>query len=520
MSTHDPQDSLVPVSVGLTKPLEGPELVVGLVGAVGTDLELVRDVLTEELRRLKYEAVDIRISQLMHDIDPTLPVAGPQDVRFKRHMDAGTAIRTKLKRGDALALLTIGKIRDERQERTGSASQPIQRGAYIIRSLKHPAEVSTLRNVYGRAFFLMGAYTSRDHRRSKLASIIAASKFLSRPEDANEAAEHLIWRDEEETGNKYGQRLRDTFPLADVFVNARDRSTLRRDIQRFLELVFGYQFHTPTPDEHAMSHARVAALRSADLSRQVGAVITDHDGRILASGCNEVPKFGGGAYWEDTPGDKRDFQLGEDPSSKVKLRLLEQILFRLQQGGWLNESKKDADVQELVREAIYDPETPLMDGVRLMDLLEFGRVVHAEMGALMDAAQRGTSVQGMRLYSTTFPCHICARHIIASGISEVQYIEPYPKSLAGELHSDSMVIENALMRDRVVFKPFAGIAPGRYDELFNMAQRKDKQGNALAWEAAKSTPRIERFVLSYLLVETVATNELKELLKEAGIVVA
>ena len=70
----------------------------------------------------------------------------------------------------------------------------------------------------------------------------------------------------------------------------------------------------------------------------------------------------------------------------------------------------------------------------LDDLLEFGRMVHAEMAALMDAARRGISVKGCLMYVTTFPCHMCARHIIAAGIQKVIYIEPYPKSKVGELY--------------------------------------------------------------------------------------
>ena len=45
---------------------------------------------------------------------------------------------------------------------------------------------------------------------------------------------------------------------------------------------------------------------------------------------------------------------------------------------------------------------------------------------------------GGTLYTTTFPCHNCTRHIVASGIAKVYYIEPYAKSLALELHNDAI----------------------------------------------------------------------------------
>ena len=72
-------------------------------------------------------------------------------------------------------------------------------------------------------------------------------------------------RDQQETGTKLGQNLRDTFHRADVFFNAANTDQLRVDVERFLDLVFGTSIRTPTRDEFGMFHAQAAALRSADL---------------------------------------------------------------------------------------------------------------------------------------------------------------------------------------------------------------------------------------------------------------
>src|SRR5690606_19175210 len=87
---------------------------------------------------------------------------------------------------------------------------------------------------------------------------------------------------------------------------------------------------------------------------------------------------------------------------------------------------------------------------RAMDAIEYGRMVHAEMNAITDAARVGHAIRGATLYCTTFPCHICAKHIIASGIARVVYLEPYPKSLAQELHEDALEVD--------------GQRTGKYDE--------------------------------------------------------
>src|SRR5207244_3956191 len=103
-----------------------------------------------------------------------------------------------------------------------------------------------------------------------------------------------------------------------------------------------------------------------------------------------------------------------------------------------------------------------LTALRVQSLIEFERSVHAEMSALMSAGRLGTPVVGAWAYTTTFPCHECTRHLIASGISRVYYIEPYPKSLAERLHDDAIVIDpNKPPTDRVAFLPFVGVAPRR-----------------------------------------------------------
>ncbi len=119
-------------------------------------------------------------------------------------------------------------------------------------------------------------------------------------------------------------------------------------------------------------------------------------------------------------------------------------------------------------------------------------MVHAEMSAITDAAARGISIRGATLFCTTFPCHMCARHIMSAGISKVVYIEPYPKSLTKVLYGDDVNVDHEPARERqtVSFVPFTGIAPRRYISLFEKTEkRKDERGRALDWSPEKSIPR-------------------------------
>ena len=324
-------------------------------------------------------------------------------------MNAGNAARER--GGDVLALAAAGTIFRSRPTGTNGASpEPLKRTAHILRSLKHPAEVLTLRRIYGPAFFLIGVVTSEDDRRRYL----KAGKTCTKDE-----IEIVLQRDEYD-GLELGQRTRDTFHLADVFVPATDRGALHR----FLDLVFGAPYETPTLDEYAMFLAFAASLRSADLSRQVGAVIVSAAGDIVAVGANDVPKAMGGLFW---PGktDRRDYVLGYDSNEAQRSEIVDDILTRLR--------PDDADAEKWNT----DGRRRLM-GAAIMDITEYGRPVHAEMEALLSCGRSGLSARDATLYSTTFPCHNCAKHILAAGIRRVVYVEPYPKSKTATFYRESI----------------------------------------------------------------------------------
>lgn len=51
--------------------------------------------------------------------------------------------------------------------------------------------------------------------------------------------------------------------------------------------------------------------------------------------------------------------------------------------------------------------------------------VHAEQNAIADCAKRGVSCAGSTAYITHYPCIICTRILLASGIKEIKYIHDY-----------------------------------------------------------------------------------------------
>jgi len=51
--------------------------------------------------------------------------------------------------------------------------------------------------------------------------------------------------------------------------------------------------------------------------------------------------------------------------------------------------------------------------------------VHAEQNAICDCAKRGVSCEESIAYVTHYPCIICTRLLLASGIKEIKYIDDY-----------------------------------------------------------------------------------------------
>jgi deoxycytidylate deaminase len=303
----------------------------------------------------------------------------------------------------------------------------------------------------------------------------------------------LIALDEEERSNPFGQRTSKTFQLADVFVQLRN-GAFDKELSRFISLVFSNPYETPSQHENAMFLAYASSLRSGQLGRQVGAAITSKSGDVIAVGCNDVPKPGGGLYWPG-PEDRRDHILGIDSNDEQIEKIVTNLIARL--GNCVDHAQISAEqLRKEFRECL--------------DITEYGRAVHAEMDALLTCVRSGVSPAGGILYVTTFPCHNCTRHIIAAGIQRVYYIEPYPKSRAAELHEDAIVVEEKSLRQhrgqrwKLPFTHFVGIGPRRYFDLFSLnlssgfeLQRK-ADGRTLSLDQARSWPRVSLSPLSYL----------------------
>lgn len=378
--------------------------------------------------------------------------------------------------------------------------------------MKHPEEVQLLRKIYSHGFFLISVFSSEERR-------LACLKETKHIE--NEKAKKLIQRDADET-IKHGQHTADTFHLSDFFINIDgDSDKLNNDIWRIIDLIFGSPYITPTFNEYAMYMAFSASLRSADLSRQVGAVVTNNS-NILSTGANDIPQAGGGLYWPiynheskkvEDANNGRDYKIGIDSNVQEKQKIIENILENLPLS--LKDKLNHNELEELKEH---------LSKSKIKDITEYGRVVHAEMEALLACARNNISTINTILFCTTFPCHNCAKHIIASGVKKVVYIEPYPKSKAIDFHSDSIIMKAPQNENKkVIFEAFVGVGPRSFFNLFStnlgsgyaITRKNNKTGEVIDWKHQNASVRMPLLAVSYLDREISMVKDLKEIINKA-----
>jgi deoxycytidylate deaminase len=465
---------------------ERADLYIGLVCAAGTDLTEVRNQLKAQLSVVGYKNEELKVSNLIAELLEISEVPGEYN-RISELMSGGDCLRECSENGQGVASAIIAEIRRRRLSDNGPNST-----AFIIDSLKNPSEIELLDQVYGRNYYTLSVFLPREDRVTNLQNKIAKSLHEPPNDDHRISADALVREDEKGSGKK-SQNVQESFPKADFFMNG--TKEVAAQARRFVELIFRQPFTTPTADEYHMFVAKAAALRSCDLSRQVGAVIVDAHQSIVATGCNEVPYPSGGIFYEgrgDRSPDNRDHTKGHDPNWIEIQRSLIELIGVLRDAGHISGSETSSQIAEGL---LFGKYKELMSNARVRNLIEFGRVVHAEMHALSQAAAVGRAVKGATLYCTTFPCHGCARHIIASGIAEVVFIEPYPKSLTQQLYDGEIEISHEPLDQEqrnhikcVRFRPFHGVAPSLYQRVFSYRDRKDQYGNIATWDPKAASP--------------------------------
>ena len=93
-------------------------------------------------------------------------------------------------------------------------------------------------------------------------------------------------------------------------------------------------------------------------------------------------------------------------------------------------------------------------------ILDYCRALHAEENAILNVARVGASaaLPISTLFTTTYPCNLCANKIAQVGIKHIVYFEPYPMKEAKKILEDKGVEQ----------EPFEGVTYNGYFRLMEV----------------------------------------------------
>lgn len=293
---------------------------------------------------------------------------------------------------------------------------------FIVDSIRNTHEVEALKIAFS-SFYMFAVWASKNVRWNRV-----QEKY-----DKNLALfEHDDKRDSDEK-DESGQQITLCYQMADVIIlNEKNIPTkqsehftkLRLVVEKYINYIEHKEPFQPTEMETLMSMAYANSMRSSCSQRKVGALIIDDYGNVFSSGYNEVPT-------------------SQRPCSKEYGKCYRKYL-REEINEKLNQELKDDNLTNKISGIIKSSSK----------MLDYCRALHAEENAIVNMARLSVSTDFSKstLYTTTYPCNLCANKIAQVGIKRIIYYEPYPQEEA----------KNILNSHRVMQIPFEGVTYNSY----------------------------------------------------------
>lgn len=240
-------------------------------------------------------------------------------------------------------------------------------------------------------------------------------------------------RDRDE-GLSYGQQVLRCVEQADIIFDNSARleteqvgaESLAKEFGLKVELLKGEILIEPNYHETMIAVASSLALQSGCIQRQVGAVLCDKGGRIIAAAYNNV------AGQNQKP-------------CIVKYKKCNRKRFREEkEAKYLKKLKYCPICTTLLKKENNTLLCPSCGDARkdlpAYKLLDKCRSIHAEEAVLLSVD--GPKAAGSTLYTTTMPCMQCAKRIVYAGVKQVYYIDPYPEDEPKDILLEGGVLLN------------------------------------------------------------------------------
>lgn len=329
--------------------------------------------------------------------------------------------------------------------------------SFVLESFRNPFEVDFFRSRYSE-FYLLSIYADKEKRIERI------NHFCFKRDERDQGIG-------KRTGEISKLDVRSCVLLSDVAIlnnngsGERDRKHFFNFIEklmRYIAIIRSPGCIPPETDELYMHLAYSMSLMSTCISRKVGAVVVGPSGYIYGAGWNDVSEGQIGCGLRRVK-DYKDIEFFPDLDSETTKRF-ENLLMK--NGKYLCYkdafSKVDFEKELECIQANPDISEAVFKRVNNevnIKRLEYCRALHAEENAILQTAKvGGMPIVGGSIYTTTFPCELCAKKIYQTGIRTIYFTEPYPKSTSKVLLRDgNRVIE---------IRPFEGVKSNSFYKLF------------------------------------------------------
>lgn len=374
------------------------KIIVGLTGPFGSGCSYVaKNILCSD----EYEYISL--SDILKE------EIGDAEYTRSDLQDKGNQLREQ-KGADFLAQKAIEKINSSDNTK------------FVIDSIRNTHEIEKLKKTFPQ-FYLFAIWASKDTRWERVQG--KYNRDLSSFEKDDN-------RDKDEK-QENGQQITLCYQMADFIILNEEKihsqksdtfKKLKAIVEKYIGLIEKTMVYEPNEEEALMAMAYANSMRSSCSQRKVGALIIDEYGNVFSSGYNEVPVLERSCA--SVYGMCYRKYLRKDIDDKIKNELLDEAMA--------------TKVSSIVKTN--------------SKMLDYCRALHAEENAIVNMARLSVSADYSKatLFTTTYPCNLCANKIAQIGIKKIVYYEPYPQEEA----------KKTLAEHKVEQIPFQGITFNSY----------------------------------------------------------
>ncbi len=381
--------------------MDNDTIIIGLTGPFGSGCTYVAH---EFIEKFGYEY--LCLSDVLRE---EFNKNGESDVSIRNNLqEFGDELREK-NGADYLAKCIAEKIN----------SKPTTK-KWIVDSIRNTHEIEFLRKLPGK-FYLMAIWADKDTRWDRVKELYKKEMSTFEKDDKRDSDEK----------KENGQQVSLCYQMADIVVlnskriydNSQDYNEFKNIIKKYIDLFEDKEKFVPNEKETLMTMAYANSLRSSCSQRKVGALIIDDSGNVFSSGYNEVPS--------------------SERSCKNEYGKCYRKYLR---DGFENE------IESIIKN--QEEKIQVKKSFKRFKILDYCRALHAEENAIVNVARMGISfpMERATLYTTTYPCNLCANKIAQVGIKHIVYFEPYPMEEAKKI-----LEEHEIRQD-----PFDGITYNGY----------------------------------------------------------